>query len=152
MTPDQVEGSRWAQRLKRVFGIDIETCPACGGAMRIISRIEDAEVIEKILTSLDAKADEPEALRRPSCRTPPSRGLFDFAGQAGDNYRACAVDDAARVATGQKAGIMGKSPQPSPSSGWIRAREATQRRLASRSGRRPQLLTQTSREYGPPTS
>jgi rRNA maturation protein Nop10 len=26
----------WAQRLKRVFGIDIETCPACGGAVRIM--------------------------------------------------------------------------------------------------------------------
>jgi hypothetical protein len=25
----------WAQRLKRVFGIDIVTCPACGGAMRM---------------------------------------------------------------------------------------------------------------------
>ena len=25
----------WAQRLKRVFGIDVETCPACGGAVRI---------------------------------------------------------------------------------------------------------------------
>jgi len=24
-----------AQRLKRVFTIDIETCPACGGAVRI---------------------------------------------------------------------------------------------------------------------
>jgi hypothetical protein len=27
----------WAQRLKRVFGIDIETCAACGGALRIIA-------------------------------------------------------------------------------------------------------------------
>jgi len=27
----------WAQRLKRVFGIDIETCSACGGALRIIA-------------------------------------------------------------------------------------------------------------------
>jgi len=26
-----------AQRLKRVFGIDIETCPACGGALPIIA-------------------------------------------------------------------------------------------------------------------
>jgi len=26
-----------AQRLKRVFGIDIETCRACGGAVRIIA-------------------------------------------------------------------------------------------------------------------
>jgi hypothetical protein len=64
----------WAQRLKRVFGIDIETCPACGGAVRII---EDPEVIEKILTYLDGKAPEPKATRRPPCRAPPQRGLFD---------------------------------------------------------------------------
>jgi hypothetical protein len=29
----------WAQRLKRVFNIDIETCPTCGGAVRIIACI-----------------------------------------------------------------------------------------------------------------
>jgi rRNA maturation protein Nop10 len=27
----------WAKRLKRVYGIDIETCPTCGGAVRIIA-------------------------------------------------------------------------------------------------------------------
>jgi len=43
----------WAQRLKRVFGIDIQTCAACGGAVRIIACIEDPEVIEKILAHLD---------------------------------------------------------------------------------------------------
>jgi len=26
MTPDQVRGRHWAQRLKRVFNIDIEIC------------------------------------------------------------------------------------------------------------------------------
>ncbi len=51
----------WAQRLKRVFGIDIETCPACGGAMRIIACIEDPAVIKKILAHLDAQGAEPEA-------------------------------------------------------------------------------------------
>ena len=35
----------WAQRLMRVFGIDIKTCPACGGALRIIACIEDPVVI-----------------------------------------------------------------------------------------------------------
>jgi len=30
-----------AQRLKRVFRIDVETCQACGGAMKIIASIED---------------------------------------------------------------------------------------------------------------
>ncbi len=39
--------------------------------------IEDPEVIEKILTHLDAKAAEPEATRRPPCRLSPQRGLFD---------------------------------------------------------------------------
>ena len=66
----------WAQRPKRVFGIDIETCPACGGAMRIIACIEDPVIIEKILAHLDAKASESEVSRRP----PPQRGLFDEAG------------------------------------------------------------------------
>jgi hypothetical protein len=55
----------WSQRLKRVFGIDIETCPACGGAVRILACIEDPEVIEKILNHLEANVVEPEASRRP---------------------------------------------------------------------------------------
>ena len=60
-----------------LVGIDIETCPACGGAMRIIACIEDPDVIEKILTRLDAKTAEPEAPRRPPCPAPPHASLFD---------------------------------------------------------------------------
>jgi hypothetical protein len=37
-----------AQRLKRVFGIDIQICPTCGGALRVIACIEDPAVINKI--------------------------------------------------------------------------------------------------------
>ena len=33
----------WAQRLKRVFSIDIEKCEKCGGPVRIIASIEDPE-------------------------------------------------------------------------------------------------------------
>ena len=46
----------WAQRLKRVFNIDIETCRVCGGSMKVIACIEDPLVIKKILTHLRAKA------------------------------------------------------------------------------------------------
>jgi hypothetical protein len=46
----------WAQRLKRVFGIDVETCTACGGAMRIVACIEDPAVIKAILAHLAGKA------------------------------------------------------------------------------------------------
>jgi len=70
----------WAQRLERVFGIDIETCPACGGAVRLIGCIEAPEVIEKILAHLDARAPGPEALMRPPSRAPPQGGLFDETG------------------------------------------------------------------------
>jgi len=33
----------WAQRLKRVFGIEIEACVRCGGTLRIIASIEQPE-------------------------------------------------------------------------------------------------------------
>lgn len=45
----------WAQRLKRVFRIDIETCEHCGGAVRVIACIEDPLVIEKILTHIERR-------------------------------------------------------------------------------------------------
>jgi hypothetical protein len=63
-----------------VFNIDIETCPVCGRTVRIIACIEDPEVIEKMLPHLDAKVAEPEATRRPPCRAPPQRRLFDETG------------------------------------------------------------------------
>ena len=70
----------WAQRLKRVFGIDIETCPACGGAVRIIACIGEPAVIDKILAHLQAKGADCEATRGPPVRAPPQRGLFDDTG------------------------------------------------------------------------
>jgi len=45
----------WAQRLKRVFSIDIETCSACGGAVKVIACIDEPAVIQKILSHLQGK-------------------------------------------------------------------------------------------------
>jgi hypothetical protein len=42
----------WARLLKRVFDIDIEHCPDCGGALKTIAAIEDPPVIDKILGHL----------------------------------------------------------------------------------------------------
>ena len=64
-------------RLKRVIGIDIETCPAGGVAVRIIACIEDPEVIEKILTHLDAKGTTAEASWRAPCGGPAQGRVFD---------------------------------------------------------------------------
>ncbi len=42
----------WARLVKRVFDIDIEYCPHCGGTMKIIAAIEQPAVITKILEHL----------------------------------------------------------------------------------------------------
>ena len=42
----------WARRLQRVFGVDAQQCEECGGRVRIVSCIEDEQIIEKILRHL----------------------------------------------------------------------------------------------------
>lgn len=51
----------WAQRLKRVFVIEIERCLGCGGRLKVIASIEQPNVIERILAHLgeDRPAAEP---------------------------------------------------------------------------------------------
>ena len=66
--PDQ-----WAQRLKRVFHIDIESCSECGGEVHIIASIEDPAVINQILAHLAEKA---ATALLPECRAPPATGLL----------------------------------------------------------------------------
>ena len=60
----------WMQRLKRVFSIDIETCPKCGGTLRVIACIEDPDVIATILEHIRARDKaEPPQPRAPPLRT-----------------------------------------------------------------------------------
>jgi hypothetical protein len=49
----------WAKLLKRVFDLDLEHCPNCGGELKIIAAILEAPVIEKILTHLGLQARAP---------------------------------------------------------------------------------------------
>mgnify|MGYP001547886975 CR=1 FL=1 len=78
----------WAQRLKRVFNIDmpqgtlsrrfapihlVEVCARCGGSVRIIACIEDQDVIDRILAHLQRKEQNTPALPHlaPPTRAPP---------------------------------------------------------------------------------
>jgi hypothetical protein len=61
----------WARLLKRVFEIDIEHCPHCGGNMKIIAAILERAAITKILNHLGLPARAPP-------RSPAKiQGLFD---------------------------------------------------------------------------
>jgi hypothetical protein len=45
----------WAQRLRRVFDIDISRCARCGAPLRVLAAITDPRVIAAILTHLEAR-------------------------------------------------------------------------------------------------
>ncbi|MFN9193998.1 MAG: transposase [Pseudomonadota bacterium] len=50
----------WARLLKRVFDIDMHTCPNCGGGeLKIIAAILERPVIEKIFTHLGLDPQPP---------------------------------------------------------------------------------------------
>ena len=58
----------WMRRLKRVFAIDIETCPDCGGKLRVIASIEDPPLIRHILAHVQRR----QALLKRVARAPPA--------------------------------------------------------------------------------
>lgn len=72
----------WAQRLKRVFNIDIEVCSRCGGSLKVIACIEDQDVIDRILAHLREKEQDIPTLPllTPPPRAPPE-ALPLFAGK-----------------------------------------------------------------------
>ena len=73
-------GMTWAQRLKRVFNIDISVCNQCGSRVKVISCIEDPDAISKILTALknkEAVEGKQKAITGlPNSRAPPQMDLF----------------------------------------------------------------------------
>ena len=66
----------WAQRLKRVFNIDIEVCDICGKKVKIIACIEDPAVIKQILKHLNDKKTDAIKYVIPEGRSPPQSSLF----------------------------------------------------------------------------
>ena len=72
-TPRHVAMS-WARRLKRVFGVEIESCTRCGGELKIIASIEEPRLIAKILSHLERAAPEQSQSELPlGARGPPAQ-------------------------------------------------------------------------------
>ncbi|UNB75900.1 hypothetical protein MJK71_29495 [Escherichia coli] len=62
----------WAQRLKRVFSIDVTACVHCGGTVhRIVASIEEPTAIRAILAHFEKHGAREEAHYRPAARAPP---------------------------------------------------------------------------------
>jgi hypothetical protein len=71
---EQQRGLTWAQRLKRVFAVDIEVCRRCGGKLRVIASIEEQATIERILEHLGGAGESVDPAH-PS-RAPPQGDLL----------------------------------------------------------------------------
>ncbi len=72
-TPDERRRSMtWAQRLKRVFGIDVETCIHCGGKVKIVASVEEPQAIRAILDHFQKHGAREQAQYRPAARAPPT--------------------------------------------------------------------------------
>jgi hypothetical protein len=68
----------WAQRLLRVFGIEINTCTRCGGQLKVMTSIEEPEVIARFLAHIQKAA---RINTKPSCRSArgrPPTGTVDL--------------------------------------------------------------------------
>jgi len=62
----------WAQRLKRVFNIDVNACGHCGGRLRIVASIEEPTAIRAILAHFEKHNAREKAHYRPAQRAPPA--------------------------------------------------------------------------------
>jgi hypothetical protein len=72
------------QRLMRQLGIDVETCPRCGGKMKVIALVRDPQGIARYLRHLGLPTEEPSMA---PARAPPfwqSRALRRRYGEAPD--------------------------------------------------------------------
>jgi hypothetical protein len=65
---------RWAQRLKRVFGIEMEACARCGSRLKIVASIGEPGVIARILAHRDrvSGSAQPERALH-AARAPPGQ-------------------------------------------------------------------------------
>ena len=61
----------WARLIQKIYEVDPLTCPKCSGPMKVISVIEDQDIIKKILKHLGLWEVHPPQERRVKPRPPP---------------------------------------------------------------------------------
>jgi hypothetical protein len=52
---------RWAELLRRVFKVEVEVCPRCAGAARIVAFVTEPAVVRRILAHLERRGVEARA-------------------------------------------------------------------------------------------
>ena len=89
----------WARLIQKIYNVDPLLCPKCSGSMKIISFIDDSEIIKKILKHLDLW----EVGRKPPPRAngPPTETIIIY-----DESSAPSADDPASLLTLRRTGYI----------------------------------------------
>jgi hypothetical protein len=66
----------WARLIQKIYNVDPLLCPKCSGSMKIISLIDDSDVIKKILKHLGLWL--PKRAPAPKANGPPKAVLIDY--------------------------------------------------------------------------
>jgi hypothetical protein len=85
---------RWAERLRRVFAVEVEVCPRGGGAMRMVGLVTEPGVITRLLAHLKRRGVDARAGPWAGAVTG-STGRFAAppgAGERSRSRRACGAD------------------------------------------------------------
>ena len=64
----------WAQLLRRVFKVDVERCPKCGGTLKLVAMITETAALTRLLTHLGLPTTPPQT--EPARLPPPT--AWDF--------------------------------------------------------------------------
>jgi len=70
LEPDSSKGYRknWARLIQKIYEVDPLTCPKCSGKMKVISVIEDEDIIKKILKHLGLWEVKPRPPPKATCQ------------------------------------------------------------------------------------
>ena len=93
-----------------MFGIDVNTCVHCGGAVRIVASIEEPTAIRAILSHFEKHGALEQAPYRPAPRARPAVG----------NRREMVMDGAAARLRDPEIPVTGVRSAPKPALAWPR--------------------------------
>ena len=79
--------NNWARLIQKIYNVNPLLCAKCWGSMRIISLIDDAQIIKKILKHLDLWDVRPKPSPRANSPPPESVIIYDECSSPGvDDY------------------------------------------------------------------
>ncbi|MDQ6959548.1 MAG: hypothetical protein Q9M27_00855 [Mariprofundaceae bacterium] len=73
--PKPTAPMNWMQRLRRVFDMDLQSCPRCGATVRVIAVITEPALIARILEHRDGRDDFRGKAPAGGARAPPAASL-----------------------------------------------------------------------------